>query len=459
MGAALYRVGLGARLCGAMVIGALVAHLAATYASRQLSPPLPQGAASGAKPAATPIALAPVEEPQVQPRVQAHSQVEAEPARPEPVLQKAEPHRSSEPVAAQKAEAEPAPTPRGDASGQEPAEQKQAALEVPRKDEDSEHDHKEPEHKEPGEGHAIVPFPAIALSPERTARLAQKGMTAGSPVMIRIFKAESELELWIRKDDRFELFTTYPICRWSGKLGPKLVEGDKQAPEGIYSISLAQTRRKGRWPRSMNIGYPNAYDRAMERTGSLILVHGGCTSTGCYAMTNPVMDEIHALSERALREGQDRIPVHVFPFRMTEANLAAHAGSEWLPFWRSLKPAYDAFERTRVPPRISVCGRRYVVTEGVMPGTPEPALGTATSDPPREDCIAADAHASHAANDDDDGDRAAPVRTRKAESRAQIRRAAGRNVRQNYADARKARMAAHAQRARKQASATARRTQ
>jgi hypothetical protein len=185
-------------------------------------------------------------------------------------------------------------------------------------------------------------------------------MTAGSPVMIRIFKQESELELWIVSQGRFELFATYPICFWSGKLGPKLREGDRQAP---YSVSLDQLYEKGRRPRSFDIGFPNAFDRAFARTGSYILVHGGCSSIGCFAMTNPVMDEIYALSERALREGQDRIDVHVFPFRMTETNLAVHAESRWHGFWLNLKEAYDAFERTRVPPRVGICDRRYIVDE------------------------------------------------------------------------------------------------
>ena len=168
---------------------------------------------------------------------------------------------------------------------------------------------------------------AADLTSGRDRRLADKGLAAGSPMLIRIFKAEFELELWMRKGERFELFATYPICYWSGTLGPKLHEGDKQAPEGFYAVGLNQIHRRGRWPRSLNIGYPNALDRAHARTGSLILVHGGCTSTGCFAMTNPVMAEIYALAEQALQQGQERIPIHVFPFRMTEANLAARGAA------------------------------------------------------------------------------------------------------------------------------------
>jgi murein L,D-transpeptidase YafK len=194
-------------------------------------------------------------------------------------------------------------------------------------------------------------------------RLAQKGVALGDPVMIRIFKKEAELELWLRKGERFELFAVHPICNWSGSLGPKLAEGDKQSPEGLYSVGPRQLHRSGRWRRSLDIGFPNTYDKAHGRTGSYILVHGGCTSTGCYAMTDPVMKEIFTLSEAALAQGQDRIQVHVFPFRMTELNLAAHAESPWSGFWLGLKTAYDAFERTRVPPRVSVCDDHYAVGE------------------------------------------------------------------------------------------------
>ena len=192
-------------------------------------------------------------------------------------------------------------------------------------------------------------------------RLAEKGASTGTPIMIRIFKHESELEVWAQKGGRFELFNVYPVCNWSGVLGPKLTEGDRQSPEGFYSIGPRQLHRTGRWRRSLDIGYPNTFDRAQGRTGSLILVHGGCTSIGCYAMTNPVMEEIFTLSEAALAKGQERIEVHVFPFRMTRENLTAHAHSPWSGFWSSLKEAYDLFERTRVPPQVSVCNNQYVI--------------------------------------------------------------------------------------------------
>ena len=289
------------------------------------------------------------------------------------------------------------------------------------------------------------PSAAPYSAADRDRRLAEKGMTAGSPIMIRIFKQSSELELWMQRNGRFELFTTYSICHWSGRLGPKLREGDRQAPEGLYSVTLDQLNEKGRRPRSFDIGFPNAFDRAFARTGSYIFVHGGCSSTGCFAMTNRVMDEIYALSERALREGQDRIEVHTFPFRMTEANLAAHAASPWRAFWLNLREAYDAFERTRMAPRVGICDRRYIVAEGgqAEAAVPPPDNGAPTAFGICEDAIAgivplvgAPAEAAVLA----------AARMHRIASRTKARRAAGRNARANYAAARRARVAAHARR-------------
>lgn len=204
----------------------------------------------------------------------------------------------------------------------------------------------------------------VATPADRDRRLREKGMQFGSPMLIRIFKAESELEVWMLKDGQYERFQTYPICRFSGKLGPKQREGDKQAPEGFYSVSTPHLHRHGRWKRALDVGYPNALDRANGRSGSAILVHGGCSSIGCFAMTNPVMEEIFTLSEAALASGQDTLPIHIFPFRMTEEKLAAQNTNQWSEFWRNLKQAYDSFERTRQPPHVSVCGRRYMVRDG-----------------------------------------------------------------------------------------------
>jgi murein L,D-transpeptidase YafK len=299
-----------------------------------------------------------------------------------------------------------------------------------------------------------TPVPGAAAA-EREQRLQQKGMTAGSPVMVRIFKAESEFELWLRKDGRFELFATYPICFWSGTLGPKLREGDKQAPEGLYSVGYRQLHREGQRPRSFDIGFPNSFDRAEARTGSYILVHGGCKSTGCYAMTDPVMDEIYALVDQALSQGQERVQVHVFPFRMNDANLALHADSRWIGFWHNLKDAYDVFERTRVPPKVSVCNKRYVVGEGAVPANDQASdVATPAADCPEEKSVpvlsvqAGDGNAKTASVAPTRSVSAKAAKHRKeAKGRERSRGAAGRsNVRRAQAAARQTRVAAYMRR-------------
>lgn len=192
-------------------------------------------------------------------------------------------------------------------------------------------------------------------------RLAAHGVALGAPVFIRIFKREFELELWMKRDDRFHRFAVYPICRWSGELGPKLAQGDAQAPEGFYTVDAKALNPNSRWHRSFNLGFPNAFDRAHKRTGTYLMVHGGCSSIGCYAMTDPVIDEIWRIVTAALKGGQQRFHVHVFPFRMTDENMSLRSHMAWAPFWRDLKQGYDMFEEAHLPPKVSVCQGRYVV--------------------------------------------------------------------------------------------------
>lgn len=193
-----------------------------------------------------------------------------------------------------------------------------------------------------------------------TSRLVSHGVKLGSPVFMRIFKRDFELELWLLRDDKFHKFATYPICRWSGKLGPKIVQGDHQAPEGFYSVDAKALNPNSRWHRSFNLGFPNAYDRALGRTGSLLMVHGGCASVGCYAMTNPAIDEVWKIVTAALTGGQKRFQVQVFPFRMSETNIERHASSPYAPFWHELKIGHDLFDAEKLPPRVNVCGKNYV---------------------------------------------------------------------------------------------------
>jgi murein L,D-transpeptidase YafK len=210
-------------------------------------------------------------------------------------------------------------------------------------------------------GVALPGAPDVASLP---GRLQEKGFKLGDPVYLRVFKGDSEVEAWIKRGTRFELFSSYRICAWSGQLGPKLQQGDHQSPEGFYTIGKGQLNPNSRYHRAFNLGYPNAFDAANNRTGDALMMHGSCASAGCYAMTDPVIDELWALVTKALDGGQERVAVHVFPFRMTEERVAAFAWHPSAEFWRDLKPAYDLFEETRVPPQPSVCNKRYSVKRG-----------------------------------------------------------------------------------------------
>lgn len=221
-----------------------------------------------------------------------------------------------------------------------------------------------------------LPLPGTPDLKRLDERLAKRGLPDDAAMLIRIFKAESVLEVWINRGGggRYTLFASYPICYWSGTLGPKIKEGDRQAPEGFYTVTLPQAHPNGpRHPNALDIGFPNSFDSLHARSGSYILIHGGCASIGCFAMTNAVHKEIHTLAVRALDAGQAYLPIHVFPFRMTEENLARYEKPAWRSFWRNLKEGYDLFERTRRPPRISICSSRYTFEasdplDGANPG-------------------------------------------------------------------------------------------
>lgn len=211
-----------------------------------------------------------------------------------------------------------------------------------------------------------TPLPGTPDLAKLDDRLSALGLAKGNPIFIRIFKETSELELWMQReaDKRFVLLATYPICHWTGTIGPKIKEGDRQSPEGFYTVRWQQTRLVGRWRNAFNLGFPNHFDQLNGRTGSHILVHGGCSSVGCYAMTEQVQDEIFGLASAAIAKGHGRFHVHVFPFRMTDENLERYRNHTWIDFWRDLKAGYDSFERTRLPPRVAICERRYQVADG-----------------------------------------------------------------------------------------------
>lgn len=188
-----------------------------------------------------------------------------------------------------------------------------------------------------------------------------QNLELGQPTFIRVFKEEKILETWVMNTESKEFvpFKQYPICKLSGNLGPKLAEGDKQSPEGFYEIRANQMNPWSRHHLSFNIGFPNEYDRAHKRTGSNIMVHGGCTSVGCYAITDEAMEEVYLLTEAAIAN-HAKVPIHVFPFRMTEENMTKYSGSGWAFYWQNLKQGYDTFEITKIPPTARQNDYKYV---------------------------------------------------------------------------------------------------
>ncbi len=193
-----------------------------------------------------------------------------------------------------------------------------------------------------------------------------KGLSMDNPMLIRAFKSEMKLELWVKSTyhDQYELFKTYDICNKSGVLGPKLKEGDLQTPEGFYNVTRERLNPNSRFFLSFNIGFPNKYDRAHKRTGTHLMIHGGCSSEGCLAMTDEHIAEIYLIVEQNFKYGHKSIPIHIYPFRMTNENMMARNLSRWYPFWENLKEGYDHFERYYVPPQVSVKNKRYVFNKG-----------------------------------------------------------------------------------------------
>jgi murein L,D-transpeptidase YafK len=211
------------------------------------------------------------------------------------------------------------------------------------------------------------------VQPATLRLMASLGMERGAPILIRVYKQESVLEVWkLANNGRFALLKSYPICRFSGALGPKKVEGDYQAPEGFYTIAPDQMNPFSHEYLAFNIGFPNAFDQSLGRTGSFVMVHGGCRSVGCYAMTDALMDEIYGLAYEAFQAGQDQIQLQAFPFRMTAQNLIKHSDDPNAPFWAMLKRGSDAFEASHLPPSVAVCGQQYVFNTGLSAKDADP---------------------------------------------------------------------------------------
>ncbi|MBL0871932.1 murein L,D-transpeptidase [Serratia nevei] len=193
-----------------------------------------------------------------------------------------------------------------------------------------------------------------------------KQQLLGSPVYIQIFKEERKLELYAKMGNEFRLVNTFPICNFSGGLGPKRREGDFKSPEGFYSVDARHLKPDSKYYRAINIGFPNDYDKSQGYSGAYLMIHGECKSIGCYAMTNTYMDEIYRYVEAAFAYGQSRVDISIYPFRMTEQNLKRHASSSYIAFWRQLKPGYDYFAKNHQPPMMTVDNGQYVLGQPLM---------------------------------------------------------------------------------------------
>lgn len=217
-------------------------------------------------------------------------------------------------------------------------------------------------------------FPRVARAFERkSARVASlfsgKQITRPAELYVRVFKREQELEVWARPlgGTRFVHLTTYPVCKISGRLGPKRQSGDGQIPEGYYTIDLFNPWSS--YHLSMRVDYPNAVDAARGRRGSLggnIFVHGGCATIGCVPITDSYIEELYVMAVEARSAGQRRIPIHIFPTRLDGAGmeyLRTSYGGDFVdyPLWQKLEEGYSAFESTRKLPRIRTTGGRYTV--------------------------------------------------------------------------------------------------
>lgn len=206
------------------------------------------------------------------------------------------------------------------------------------------------------DGRANVPLSSALLH-----RIAAIGSTPGAAMMMRIFKKSSVLEVWKQTSSgRFALLGTYKICAWSGGLGPKIAEGDRQSPEGFYEITPRLLNPHSNYYLAFNTGFPNKFDSAHNRTGSNLMIHGDCSSRGCYAMTNAEIADLYALARESLAGGNPSVQLEIFPFRMTPQNMAAMAGDPNFGFWKNLKTGYDVFELTHRPPHWDVCAGQYV---------------------------------------------------------------------------------------------------
>lgn len=207
---------------------------------------------------------------------------------------------------------------------------------------------------------------AMERNYERIEKQCQKiGSDKFEEIYLRAFKEERILELWKWNGKQFVLYDTFPICHISGELGPKKRQGDLQVPEGFYEVNVFNPASN--YLLSMGLNYPNLRDEIVNKPprGGDIYIHGKCVSAGCLAMEDLPIEEIYCVALLAKAAGQEKIPVHIFPFKMNEKNMSkyyAAAKEEMKDFWKTLQPMFKNFEATKKISEYSVSEKgRYIV--------------------------------------------------------------------------------------------------
>lgn len=179
-------------------------------------------------------------------------------------------------------------------------------------------------------------------------------------IYLRAFKTEKKIELWAKNasDNAYKLIKVYNICRTSGGLGPKRVQGDRQIPEGFYHISKFNPHSN--FYLSLGINYPNKSDRILadkQKPGGDIFIHGACVTIGCLPITDDMIKEVYVFCVEAKDNGQQNIPVTIFPAKMTDNKHDAlisryNTDNDKLGLWKDLKDGYDIFNETKSLPEI-----------------------------------------------------------------------------------------------------------
>jgi murein L,D-transpeptidase YafK len=190
-------------------------------------------------------------------------------------------------------------------------------------------------------------------------------------VFYRIFKRERVLEVWAKDTTRadYVLIKSFPVCALAGQVGPKRVQGDGQTPEGFYFIDGFNPTSG--YHLSLHIDYPNKSDIMLgggNNLGGDIYIHGGCRTEGCMAVTDDAIKELYWISVEAYNAGQKKLPVHIFPARLTDETLnqltaVFDAKPDYKRFWANLKPTYDYFEKHKQVPDLVIdnSGRYRIV--------------------------------------------------------------------------------------------------